>query len=294
MQGIRRLVFAATLLFASVALAGAPIDETVPAESGSEIRIENLAGSVTVMPGSDREVHVGGTLGDNAKGVSVETDDQDVNIKVILPQRVEDIAGTDLVVRVPPRAELSIETVSANVSVDGVEGQIAVETVSGSIGIQVAEHGERIRLETVSGPMEIRGGTRDVRAESVSGKIVIAGSTGEVEANTTSGAIEVSGREFRGIEIGSVSGPITLEGDPVSNAEYELENLNGSITLRLSEGADAEIRVETFTGDIDSDFEGSVVGENGAPGDWLRTVVGSGAASVKISTFSGPVRIEKR
>ena len=286
--------FGVCLLGAAVALAGTPIDETVPARSDSEVKIENLAGSVTVTVGSDDQVRITGTLGENAKRLDVKTDDEDVHIQVVLPRRVENIAGTDLVVEVPKGAELAIETVSADVSVEGVEGKVDVETVSGETGIRVPAGAGRLRLESVSGPVTVSGEIEDLRAESVSGRIDIEGADGEVEASTTNGDIRVVGGKLADVEIGSVSGAVTLDGDPASGGEVEIENLSGSVTVRLSADANAEIRVETLTGKVDSDFEGSTVGEEDGRGEWLRTVVGDGSASVRISTFSGPVEIRKR
>jgi DUF4097 and DUF4098 domain-containing protein YvlB len=296
---IRRLA-AALALGASVSCTelaraeNAPIDETVPAQADSEITIKNLVGRVTVTIGPDDGVHVGGTLGENAKGVVVTTDDEDIRIEVELPRRVEKISGTDLDVRVPRHASLSIETESADVSIEGAAGKIDVETVSGSITIGTPANERRVRLESVSGAVTVRGDVRNVRAESVSGKIEIDGAGGEIEASTTSGAIGVSGEALRYAELSSVSGAITVEGAPAPGGELELENLSGSVGLVLGADANAEVRVETFTGKIDSDFEGSADGKGKGTGEWLTTVVGKGGASVTISTFSGPVSIRKR
>ncbi len=288
------LALGVSVIGVAVALAGTPIDETIPARPDSEIKIENLAGSVTVTVGRDDQVHVSGTLGENAKRLAIKTDDEDIDIEVVLPRQVEDIAGTDLVIEVPRGAEVFVETVSANVAIEGVEGKVGVETVSGTVGVDVPAANRRVRLESVSGEMTIVGTVTDLRAESVSGKIDVDGVSGEIEVSTTSGVIEVAGDDLRDVELGSVTGSITLEGDPKGRAEVEIENLSGSVAVYFSEAADAEIRVETFTGAIDSDFEASLVSEAHGKGEWLRTVVGAGSATVKISTFSGPVQIKKR
>jgi hypothetical protein len=273
--------------------AGTPIDQTIPAEADSEITIENLVGRVHVTVGPDESVHVGGALGENAKGVAVTTDDEDVRIVVELPRHVANISGTDLQVQIPRHATLAIETESADVSIEGAAGKITVETVSGSITVDTPASDQRVRLESVSGSVNARGDLQDVRAESVSGTIEIGGAGGEIEASTTSGAIQVSGEALRYVEASSVSGAITVEGAPAAGAELELENLSGPVGLHLSGDANAEIRVETFTGEIDSDWESRSDGA-GKEGEWLTTVVGKGGASITISTFSGPVSIRKR
>jgi DUF4097 and DUF4098 domain-containing protein YvlB len=289
------LALAGSVLGAALARAErAPIDENVAAQADSEITIENLVGRVTVTVGSDDRVHVGGALGENAKGVAVTTDDEDVRIEVQLPRRVENISGTDLEIQVPRLATLTIETESAEVSIQGVAGKIGVETVSGNITLETQASDGRVRLESVSGAITVRGNIGDVRAESVSGKVEIAGAGAEIEASTTSGDILVSGEALHYVELSSVSGSIAVEGDPVPGAELELENLNGSVGLRLSPSASAQIRVETFTGKIESDFDGGVQNKGKESGEWLTTVVGKGGASITISTFSGPVSLKKR
>jgi DUF4097 and DUF4098 domain-containing protein YvlB len=289
------LALAGSVLGAALARAErAPIDENVAAQADSEITIENLVGRVTVTVGSDDRVHVGGALGENAKGVAVTTDDEDVRIEVQLPRRVENISGTDLEIQVPRLATLTIETESAEVSIQGAAGKIGVETVSGNITLETQASDGRVRLESVSGAVTVRGNIGDVRAESVSGKVEIAGAGAEIEASTTSGDILVSGEALHYVELSSVSGSIAVEGDPVPGAELELENLNGSVGLRLSPSASAQIRVETFTGKIESDFDGGVQNKGKESGEWLTTVVGKGGASITISTFSGPVSLKKR
>jgi DUF4097 and DUF4098 domain-containing protein YvlB len=289
------LALAGSMLGATLARAeGTPIDQTIPAEADSEITIENLVGRVTVTVGPDDRVHVGGTLGENAKGVAVTTDDEDVKIVVELPRRVENISGTNLEVQIPRNAALTIETESADVSIEGAAGKIGVETVSGNIEVETPASEQRVRLESVSGAVTVRGDVRNVRAESVSGRIEIGGAGGEIEASTTSGEIQVSGEALRYVELSSVSGAITVEGGPAPGAELELENLSGSVGLRLSPDASAEIRVQTFTGEIESDFDGGAQSKGKETGEWLTTVVGKGGASVTISTFSGPVSLRKR
>ncbi|MGH2569627.1 MAG: DUF4097 family beta strand repeat-containing protein [bacterium] len=289
------LALAGSVLGAALARAeGTPIDQSVAAEADSEIKIENLVGRVTVTVGSDDRVHVGGMLGENAKGVVVTTDDEDVRIEVQLPRRVENISGTDLEIQVPRNATLTIETESAEVSIQGAAGKIGVETVSGNITVETTAGDQRVRLESVSGAVTVRGNIGDVRAESVSGKIEIGDAGGEIEASTTSGGIQVSGEALRYVELSSVSGSIAVDGDPAPGAELELENLSGSVGLRLSPDANAEIRVETFTGKIESDFDGGVQNKGKETGEWLTTVVGKGGASVTISTFSGSVSLRKR
>jgi DUF4097 and DUF4098 domain-containing protein YvlB len=293
------LAAAAVLLGPSGAGAGTPIDETVPARADAEVTIENLSGSVSVVAGDGSDVHIGGTLSKDASRLAVETDDEEINIEVMYPKHVENIEDTDLEVRVPRGVAVRVETVSATVTIDGVEGEVDVETVSGSIGVTTAASRDGVRLESVSGSIRVRGNIQDVRAESVSGKIEIAETRGEVEASTTSGSLEISGGEFTVVECASVSGEIHFAGDPTAGAEFDFENLSGSITLDLPANLDAEVRVETFSGDIESDFEGGRTRSRSWDRDddepsALDAVYGSGSASFYISTFSGPVRIKKR
>jgi len=271
--------------------AGEPIHEEVAAKADGIVSIENLAGSVVITGWDENKVLVEGTLGDGADKVKVEKDGDEVTVEVVLPRRARNVDDTDLVIRVPRKSSLDIETVSARVEVEGVDGMLDVETVSGAVdlgGVDIAE------VESVSGRIAVEKSTRSVEAESVSGEIVMRQLAGRLSASTTSGAIDVDESKLEVVECETVSGSIEFTGDPRREGTYRFESFSGAVILNLPKDLGAEVEVETFSGSISTDFGGDVRKERYGPGAKLHEQYGDGGAEITVSTFSGSVDLERR
>jgi len=246
------------------ALADRPVDESINADPEGEVSIELLAGKVRVIGWDRNEVEVTGTLGDDVEELTVEQSGGNVSIEVELKHN-EDKKGrnvindgdVDLEIRVPRASSVELEAVSIDFSMDEVEGAID--------------------LEAVSGDVSIRGSVRSAEIETVSGEI-------EFESDAT----------LEEAEFENVSGNVVFRGDFAPGGEYSFESVSGNVTVFVTRNASAEFSVETFSGDIKNDFgERPEKDSEYAPGQSLEFSVGSGDASVEISSFSGRVEIRK-
>src|SRR5690606_36725180 len=94
-----------------------------------------------------------------------------VRIPVISPKRLRGVGESNLEIKVPHGASLSVDGVSANVVITAFSGPTEVETVSGSITFE--GDAEYLRAESVSGGIRAQGNMGAVNSETVSGKIEI-------------------------------------------------------------------------------------------------------------------------
>ncbi|HMB69591.1 MAG TPA: DUF4097 family beta strand repeat-containing protein, partial [bacterium] len=243
----------ALLLAAGTAAAGEPIHEEVPASKNGEVSIENLSGSVTVTVWDEDKVLVEGELGDGSERLEIDPDEGDVSIEVVLPRNARHVEATDLEIRVPRGASVSVETVSADVDVSGVTGDVEVETVSGRVkGRDLAA----VEIETVSGEIDVADAEGPVEVASVSGYIEVTDCGDWVEASTTSGDIDVAGDLPDRVECETVSGTVEADITPVKGGAYRFESFSGEVVLRLPAKLDAAIDVETHSGRIRSEWDG--------------------------------------
>ncbi|MEZ5064603.1 MAG: DUF4097 family beta strand repeat-containing protein [bacterium] len=280
------------LLGASVAYADRPVDQTAKVNKDGTVSVSNIAGSVTVVGGNRSDVHITGRLDDNVEELRVEERDGDLRIEVILPRRSHRGGDADLKLEVPKGVALDIETVSANIEVEGVAGDVDLESVSGGVRV---EGGDGVAdVQSVSGDIELTGAFENVDAESVSGGIDVKGASGRIDASTTSGRIEVAGGDFDSVDLESMSGRVEFAGDPRKDADISIESFSGRVVLTLPASLSAEIDVETHSGSIESDFGSGVRKEKYGAGAWLETSVGGGEASIEVSTFSGSVSLRKK
>jgi len=153
------------------------VDRTVTARPGAEIRVTNVAGRVRFLEGAEGHVRVTGRLGAGTDHLELETREDRVDVRVVLPENARNVEGSELDVLVPPGARIAAHVVSADVEVAQVGRQIAIESVSGDVDIRAARPLERMDLATVSGRVHMAGllrgrGPFDVR--TVSGDVELS------------------------------------------------------------------------------------------------------------------------
>ncbi|MFB9067930.1 DUF4097 family beta strand repeat-containing protein [Pseudofulvimonas gallinarii] len=285
----------ALLLLLSAATAGAragtPIDETRPGQAGMHLRVESVAGSVRLTPGSDSQVVIRGTLGDGSKPLRIDGDGSRLSIQVEAESNGwgSRMAPSTLEIEVPSTARVEINTVSADVGVSGIGGSEArIETVSGAIDYRGS--GERVRLKTVSGRIHGEGSGRHWTVGSVSGSITMPEASGELDVESISGTIDVAFRPASRVHVETVSGRIEATGVLADGGDIDMQSVSGALNLRLSGQTDARIQAKTFSGKVESDF-GTVERGGFGGGYSLDTRVGSGAGTVRVESFSGKVTI---
>ena len=283
-----RSTLALTCLLALPALAGTPIDQTRPLDPRGRIEIENLKGRVEVRAWDRQEVKVTGTLGDGVEKFSMEGDRRNLRIEVKYPSRSGRSEPTVLIVQVPILADLEIETVSADIDVHGIASrELSLESVSGDITANGAPR--EARIEAVSGDVRLTLNSRDVSVDTVSGELTLQGRlNGDVSLETVSGNLRMDslGEQLRSMAAGTVSGDIDLKMGLADGGEVRLESVSGDLLLRLPRDLSAEVSGESFSGDLSAP-DAKIQREEFGPGSSFRTRYGAGKGDVRMETFSG-------
>ncbi len=289
-------IFLVAAMFAPFAiLAATPINQSREANADVHVRIENIAGSVEVRVGTGNRVEVTGSLGDGAKPLSIEGDAARLTIEVE-PEGSgwggSNMDDSDLIVTVPAKARIEVNTVSANVGVAGLGGSHAdIESVSGAIDFRADS--QRVSLKSVSGSIHGEGAASDWTVGTVSGRITLPKANGEVRADSVSGSIEFDFGRAERLRAETVSGRIVATGELLPGGSVAMQSVSGSIELALGGSVDARINAKTFSGGIDSDFGTPESGGIGG-GKKLATQVGGGSADIRLESFSGRIKVRKR
>jgi len=292
--GPRIALLAICLCTAAIATAGERIDETHPVAKDAEIRINNLAGTIDVIGWDKSEVRIECELDPKAKKLEINGDENDLEIKVKYPRRTRgDLKGSEMTVHVPRGCRLETESVSADVSVDGVVGDVEIGSVSGEIS--VSGKPESLEISAVSGTIETDAETDDAEISAVSGDIFVTNVSRRLSVSNVSGDVEIKADELDAFAFNAVSGELDLTADPASRARWDIDCHSGEVTLYLPADVDAEFDIDTFSGDINDDFGHKAERTSRyAPGKELSFVQGDGGARIDISVFSGEVNIVKR
>jgi hypothetical protein len=285
----------AMLMAIGTAWAAQPVSESLPLAPGGEVDVEVLSGTVTIEAWNQNLVEVTGTLGDGAEGLDFEGDEDGVYIEV---EYDEDYHGrqevaTALTIRMPAAAALSVETVSASISVTGVTGELDLESVSGNIDI--ASKPSALDIETVSGNIHVEAAPPESDISSVSGLIEIRSSGGSLDAENVSGKILIHGGVIDGGDLQTVSGDITCHATPGPGSDLDIETMDGTITLVVDAKLVASFDLSTFSGSIENQIGPEPRRTSKyTPGKELYFNTGAGGPSITLESFSGKIKLITR
>ncbi|MFN3703094.1 DUF4097 family beta strand repeat-containing protein [Thermomonas sp.] len=284
-----------TTLAIAVALpaaAGTPISQVHPLDARGRVEIENQKGRVEVIAWDRPEVKLGGTLGDDVEKLSVEGDGRVLRIKVQYPARNRSAEASHLVVQVPLLADLDVETVSADINVQGLASrELALESVSGDIVANGAPR--RGSISSVSGDIRLAMNSPSLRVETVSGQLAVQGRLdGEIALETVSGDVRLTtlGERVRKLKASSVSGDMDLSTGLAEDGEIRLESVSGDLLLRLPANLSAQVQGESFSGDLAAPGA-KIKKEAFGPGSSFRVRYGAGKGDIRLQTFSGDARL---
>ncbi len=293
--------WAALLLAAAIVLpvqAQTTIDKSVALKGDGRIDIDNLKGRVHIRAWNRDEVKLSGTLGKGVEKLEVSGGPEHLEIRVVYPRSGpwggHSSGPTDLQLMVPVRAELDIETVSADVDIEGVAPvQLSIDTVSGTVKAIGAP--KRVSIETVSGAVQMTVNTRSLDVQTVSGAIRLGGRMqGELALESVSADIDVRVLDEQVDELtaSTVSGRITIEAALAPKGEIHLESVSGDLDLALPATTSAVVSGETFSGRLKA--PGVQIEKRQGPGMDFTTRYGNGAGKISLETFSGDAEVRWR
>ena len=194
--------------------------------------------------------------------------------------------AVDIEVTVPRWLPLSIEGPMVDVVVDGTEAPIEVTVMTG--GIRVRGGRVRVALTTMSGSIALYNAHGRITVAGGVGRMTLHECRGDVRVETTSGDVQLEAVTADHVEITTLGGDVTDRGAITGGSRWNVSTHSGDVTLELGGEPDARFRVRALRGEIVTDLVESIEDSR-----HLDLVVGGGSADVRLTTFSGTIRIEK-
>ena len=282
----------ALMAVAPMAWAGTDINESADAHPRGQVEISNVSGLVEVTGWDREQVQVKGKLGRGSERLIFEPDGERTFIKVEVPRSGHNISGYDLRVMVPEGSRVTVTAVSADIEVRNVLGALRIQSVSGDVDLEVFE--EDAEAKTVSGDMTVRGHDKSslLTVTSVSGDSEVSGIRGELVAQSVTGSMDINGREISRARLRTTNGDIDLDLSFAPGARLDMEAINGDLSLDILGELNAEFDIETFNGSIDNAFGPKPVRTSKyTPGQDLRFTEGDGDARIRIKTLNGGINL---
>ena len=286
---------------------------TISLPAGGELDLSNLSGDIDVTGTSGRDVVIEVTkrarrrrdAAEQLASVEVEIDARGDRIEVRTRYQRSDRntrVSVSYDVMVPRDIAVSVQSVSGDLAISGVDGEVRAETVSGDVDIRRAT--QLAHATTVSGDLRLADIAADgeLRLSSVSGDARVRDASAQrVSLETVSGDLDLTGMRFDRFDMNTVSGDIEYEGELVDNGRYSITTHSGDVRLTLTENVGFELEANSFSGSVRSDLPVILRGSGGRDergrGRRNRNVVGTfgdGSAQIDITTFSGDVVISRR
>lgn len=289
---MRKLMMVSVLALAcSVAVpvhAATPIDQTRPLDARGRVEIDNLKGRVEVRGWDRAEVKITGSLGDGVEKLVLEGDGNVLHIKAKYPSRSSRAEPTTFILQVPLRAELEIDTVSADIDVHGMASrEMSLESVSGDITANGAPG--RAKVESVSGDITLTFNSGNVDVSTVSGDLVLSGRlNGKVSLETVAGDVRVDskGERLSSFRAGTVSGDIQARMALAGDGVVRMESVSGDLLLFMPRELSAQVSGESFSGDLEAPGA-KIEREEFGPGSSFNQSYGAGKGDIRLESFSG-------
>ncbi|MBS0396434.1 MAG: DUF4097 family beta strand repeat protein [Proteobacteria bacterium] len=288
---------ALTLAALPAAAATRNVDEHRPADPAGQVEVQSVAGRVEVVGWDKPEVAVTGTVGDDVEAVEVTGSGTRTSVRVRTHNSHGILIGwhsgadANLVVHVPAASAVTVNLVSADLSVRGVGGNEELQTVSGDV---TAAAQREVRIHTVSGDVHLTAGTdsRMIDLSTVSGDVSVNGGGGELSVNTVSGDGLISVGTLTRAHLKTVSGDFGLTADLAGDGRLEAESVSGDFNIHFT-GAlpSAAYDLQSFSGDLSTCGGRKGAREGFGPGSRLSFQEGAGSARVRIDTKSGDVTL---
>lgn len=261
-------------------------------DRGAAVRVSSMKGEVRVEPASGSTIEVVARPRDDARRreplrLDVVEHQGGVTICVLVPDRrceeqgMEegrgrrwnddgDYAATDLVVRLPRGASLTVGTGNGAVSVEGTDGDV--------------------RAASGNGAVTLRDVTGDVRASTGNGAVVVEGVRGEVQASSGNGRITV-GTTGGPVRASTGNGDIAVRMGTLRDAsELRFSTGNGRIVVQVPGSYAGEVDMHTGRGDAVTDFPVRITGR--MQPNRIRGTVGDGRGpSIRLSSGNGDVEL---
>lgn len=295
------LILAATFATSVALAAESTYDKTLNAPPGGQLTFESDVGSVAVTGSDTRAVVVHADLEGSESflrrlHVSAEQTPSGVTISARLDHDGWldwfdwfDFGSVDarFTVQVPRDYPVDVRTSGGGLDMRDLNASVRAKTSGGGIALQhlagsvdVHTSGGGIRAERLNGPAELStsGGpiavvdsTGDLDLHTSGGGIRVQDDDGKVDAHTSGGGIRAELRSYRGVDL-ATSG--------------------GSITLLLPPDARGAIEARTSGGGISCDFP--ITTTDLSRGDHVQGTIGGGGPPITLRTSGGSIHIERQ
>ena len=257
------------------------INQTYQLAPGTRVEVSSIRGPVEIVNGetATAEVQIIRTARTRADleyhKIEVEHSSNSLVVRGVQEpeqQRRQNIqVDHHVILKLPRRIDLSVNSVSGSLKVGDVDGQTHVSSISGSANI--GNVGGKLQVSSISGNLEVGNVGAEARVSSISGSLGLGQVNGSLDVSSVSGGLNATLLSLspQGIHINSVSGSVEIGFKSEVNADFNAEQVSGEVYLDLP----------------------NVTRESEAKSSNVRARIGAGGTPITISSVSGNIRLTR-
>jgi DUF4097 and DUF4098 domain-containing protein YvlB len=262
-------------------------DQTVNVTRGARLSVNNFAGEVVIRTWDKDAVRVMARHSARTK-IAIRNTESAVAVG---SSSSTGVASVDYEITAPGWMPVKVEGTYNFVSIEGAQSEVSAQTVRGDI---VVKGGTGfVTAKSIEGEVIVEGARGRINVSSVNEGIRVTGATGDIAAETTNGSISLAKVEAKVIEVATVNGDITYDGNLAQGGRYRFATHNGDITLTVPETAGATFSVRSYNGDFTNNLNLTGSGSEGRRGRRVSYVLGNGSAEVELESFGGDIRVRR-
>ena len=257
-----------------------------------DLRVATFDGSIQIQawdkPGVLVEIEKRGPSKEAVDALQVVVEQKgDVIDLEVKPPKSESFSGIGLHHSAYARLVVSVPR-SANIRARSGDGSIRIDRVSGRIDLRTSDG--TIRASEVAGEMTF---------DTSDGSVVVEGAEGQLVVETGDGSVNVTGK-LGAVKLHTGDGAVVYRADPGSSMTnpWDITTGDGSVTLYLPRDFGADVDAHTGDGRITSDL-GDPIEKTDSDGErrerdrrTLRGPIGAGGQLLRVRTGDGAIRLK--
>ena len=289
------MILAAALAFTLAQAAGAhqqpppQTDQTVPAQRGSRLTINNFAGDVVIHTWDKDSVHV---VARHQSRTRVNIKPATAVVAISASGSMGPAGSVDYDITAPAWMPIKVEGQFNFITIEGAQADVSADSIRGDIVIKGGTG--FVTAKSIEGEILVEGARGKVNVSSVNQGIKISDTSGEITADSVNGPIVMTGIDSKSVEATTTNGNITYEGNLADGGHYQFGTHNGDVSLGIPENASATFWVRTYNGEFRTDLPlQGASREEMRRGKRVSMTLGKGSADVTLESFGGTIRVRK-
>jgi len=263
-------------------------DETLTVTRGARLTINNFAGDVVVHTWDRDTLHV---VARHQTRTRVRIRPSAAGVVITASGDMGPAGSVDYDITAPAWMPVKVDGTYCFITVEGTQAEVSAESVRGDITIKGGSG--FVSAKSVEGSVVVDGARGKLAVSSVNEHIDITDASGDITAEAINGAIKLQGISSKSVDVSTVNGTITYQGNIADGGHYSFATHNGNLSLDIPERSNATVSVRTYDGSFRSAFASLQPSSRSdlQRGKRVTMTMGTGSADVTLESFGGVIRV---